>query len=199
MSSLTTLKKPNRARKLYTVEKILGHQSENGILKYHVKWLNFDDSHCTWEPIESFSDPNFLAAYNRKNGIGCPTENEPKIDLLKNSAAKESIISEKILTHRLIGGIFSYKVDGQMESCYRFTWKKANEFHDIRVVNEYNKQARIGCYSLKRPVRIVAENKDINDQVIFLIERQKTKHLEYVHLDWMIMNYPAIVNCYLDP
>lgn len=200
MSPARTLKKPNRARKLYTVENIIDHQYQNGILKYRVKWLNFDFSHCTWEPIESFSDPNFVASYNQKNGIKCssPMENRPKLDVLRIPVKKDVMI-ERIFAHRLIGGIFSYKVHGEMESSFRFTWKQANQFDDAHIIDEYNRQTGIGIYSSKKPLRIVAENRDCNGQVIFLIERQKTKHLEYVQSDWMIMHHPAIVNCYLDP
>lgn len=202
MSSAKTLKKPNRARKLYTVENIIDHKYQNGILKYRVKWLNFDFSHCTWEPIESFSDPNFLIAYNQKNGIKCfgPMENRPQMEVLKMPNKKEQFI-EQIFEHRLIGGVFFYKVYGQMENCSRFIWKQTNQFdaNSLSIVDAYNRQAGLGIYSSKKPIRIVAENRDTNDQVIFLIERQRTQHLEYVQSDWMIINYPAIVNCYLDP
>lgn len=198
-SARTTLKKPIRARKLYTVENILGHKYQNGILKYRVKWLNFDFSHCTWEPTESFSDPEFLVAYNRKNGIKCssPIEIKPKLEVLKIPKEEEQI-NERIFAHRLIGGVFSYKVHNPMESSFRFAWKQANQFDDERSVDEYNRQAGIGIYSSNKPLRIVAENRDSNDRVIFLIERQRAKNLEYVQSDWMIMHYPAIVNCYLD-
>lgn len=199
-SARTTLKKPIRARKLYTVEKILGHKYQNGILKYRVKWLHFDFSHCTWEPVESFSDPTFLAAYNRENGIKCssPMEITSKIEMLKIPKEEEQI-NEIISAHRLIGGVFSYKVHNTMDSSFRFAWKQANQFDDARLVDVYNRQVGIGIYSSNNPLRIVAEDRDSNDRVIFLIERQRTKNLEYVQSDWMIMHYPAIVNCYLDP
>lgn len=198
MSPARTLKKPNRARKLYTVENIIGHKYQNGILKYRVKWLNFDFSHCTWEPVESFSDPNFVTAYNKKKGIKCTSsiENKPKTEVLEQM---KPIIIERIFAHRLIGGVFSYKVHNQMENSFRYTWKQANQFGDPRIVDEYCRQAGIGIYSPMKPQRIVAENRDSNDQVIFLIERQRRKHLEYVHSDWMIKHYPTIVNSYLDP
>lgn len=200
MSSARISKNQNRARKLYTVEKIIDHKCQNGILKYRVKWLNFDFSHCTWEPIESFSDPSFLTTYNQKNGIKLsdPMENRPKIEVLEKAKKTEPIV-DRIYAHRLIGGVFSYKVHNQMDSTFRYTWKQANEFDDACTVDEYSRQARIGIYSSGKPVRIVAEDRDSNDQVIFLIERQRNKHLEYVQSDWMIMNYPATVNCYLDP
>lgn len=204
MSSARTLKKPNRARKLYTVENIIGHKYQNGIHKYRVKWLNFDFSHCTWEPAESFSDPNFVIAYNQKNGIKCsnPVGIKAKTEILEENKPeeKQSIIIERIFAHRLIGGVFFYKAHIQMDdNSFRNTWKQADQFDDSRIVDEYCKQAAIGIYSPTKPQRIVAVDRDVNDQVIFLIERQRRKQLEYVHSDWMIMHYPTIVNSYLDP
>lgn len=39
----------------FTVEEVLGHrEDENGHVSYLTHWENFDETHDTWEPPESF-------------------------------------------------------------------------------------------------------------------------------------------------
>ncbi|KAG2210684.1 hypothetical protein INT45_002557, partial [Circinella minor] len=53
----------------YEVEAIIGHKKdpENQYL-YRCRWLNYDDSHDTWEPADNFTDPKFITEYWRRIG-----------------------------------------------------------------------------------------------------------------------------------
>lgn len=44
----------------YLIEKILGKKiDEDGEIKYKIKWMNFPQNQCTWEPISNLLDPEF--------------------------------------------------------------------------------------------------------------------------------------------
>lgn len=53
----------------YEVEAIIGHKKdpENQYL-YRCRWLNYDNSHDTWEPADNFTDPKFITEYWRRIG-----------------------------------------------------------------------------------------------------------------------------------
>lgn len=53
----------------YEVEAIIGHKrdSYNQYL-YRCRWLNYDDSHDTWEPADNFTDSKFITEYWRRIG-----------------------------------------------------------------------------------------------------------------------------------
>jgi flagellar biosynthesis/type III secretory pathway chaperone len=54
----------------FEVEAIIGHKYEknkNDYL-YRCKWLNFDESHNSWEPPSNFTDPKFITEYWRRIG-----------------------------------------------------------------------------------------------------------------------------------
>lgn len=50
----------------YEVERILAEHVVDGKSIYLVKWLNYDDAQCTWEPAESFSTPATLADWKQQ-------------------------------------------------------------------------------------------------------------------------------------
>ncbi len=50
----------------YEVERILAESVANGTTIYLVKWQNYDDNECTWEPAESFMTPATLADWQRQ-------------------------------------------------------------------------------------------------------------------------------------
>ncbi len=51
----------------YSVENILDKKSENGIIKYKVKWLDYPMNCCTWEPSENLTSCNeLLDEFNKK-------------------------------------------------------------------------------------------------------------------------------------
>ena len=40
----------------YEIEKIIDKRLKNGILEYKVKWLGYDDSHSSWEPLSNLEN-----------------------------------------------------------------------------------------------------------------------------------------------
>lgn len=181
---------------IYTVEKIVGHYISDGKIKYLVKWANFDTTHNTWEPIESFADREFVEKYNQRHNIQMVKSNETDADDSAEKMHLKCARNETILYHRLRGGFYEYKV--KCGASARVRWKKIQQFANRQIVENYNKMNCIGIYSMRRPIRIVAENRNENDEIIVLIERQRIKSMEYVTMEWMINKYPEIVNEYLD-
>ncbi|EXJ61071.1 hypothetical protein A1O7_05224 [Cladophialophora yegresii CBS 114405] len=51
---------------VYEVERILAQSTFQGRTVYLVKWLNFGDEQCTWEPAESFLTPATLADWEQQ-------------------------------------------------------------------------------------------------------------------------------------
>ena len=54
----------------FVVEKVLGHAGDTKkptTMSFHVKWLNYDDSHNTWEPWKSLRLCEALHDYLREN------------------------------------------------------------------------------------------------------------------------------------
>jgi transposase InsO family protein len=53
----------------YEVEAIIGHKKDkNNEYLYRCKWLNYDESHDSWEPADNFTDPKFITDYWRRIG-----------------------------------------------------------------------------------------------------------------------------------
>lgn len=48
---------------IFHVERILNHREHEGKTYYLVKWLGYDSSSNTWEPIESFIDTSVIDRY----------------------------------------------------------------------------------------------------------------------------------------
>lgn len=184
---------------VYYVENIVDHRFQNGRYEYLIKWMYYGPNCNTWEPIECFTNRQFVEKYNQRNHIEMNSNKETSST--ENDSGKsdngndDAVNNDKILGHRIHAGIFEYKIKGDS---VRHKWKKA-EYFDETIIDEYNKNAKIGLYSEHEPVRIIAENRNADDEVIVLIERDKIKFPEYVRMDWMIMNYPKVVNQYLDP
>jgi hypothetical protein len=55
---------------VYEVEAVVDHKLNESTNKYtyKVKWLNFDDSHNTWEPAEHFQSQNCIQTYWKRIG-----------------------------------------------------------------------------------------------------------------------------------
>ena len=56
----------------YFVEKVLGHTGDSKkptTMSFHVKWLNYDDSHNTWEPWKNLRLCDALHVYLRNNNM----------------------------------------------------------------------------------------------------------------------------------
>ena len=54
----------------FVVEKVLGHTGDTKkptTMSFHVKWLNYDDSHNTWEPCKKQRLCEALHDYLRNN------------------------------------------------------------------------------------------------------------------------------------
>ena len=54
----------------FVVEKVLGHTGDTKkptTMSFHVKWLNYDDSHNTWEPCKKLRLCEALHDYLRNN------------------------------------------------------------------------------------------------------------------------------------
>ena len=56
----------------YFVEKVLNHSGDKKkptTMSFHVKWLNYDDSHNTWEPLKNLRLCDALHVYLRNNNM----------------------------------------------------------------------------------------------------------------------------------
>lgn len=61
---------PSNSDEVYDVERILAESVEDGITKYLVKWQNYPDDQCTWEPVENFDTSETLAIWNKQKALG---------------------------------------------------------------------------------------------------------------------------------
>lgn len=55
---------------VYDVERILAERLENGVTRYLVKWQNYPDDQCTWEPAENFDTSETLATWTKQKELG---------------------------------------------------------------------------------------------------------------------------------
>ena len=58
----------------YFVEKVLNHTGDKKkptSMSFHVKWLNYDDSHNTWEPWKTLRLCKALHVYLADNNLSC--------------------------------------------------------------------------------------------------------------------------------
>ncbi|KIW99429.1 uncharacterized protein Z518_11168 [Rhinocladiella mackenziei CBS 650.93] len=60
----------------YEVERILAQDIADGQIVYLVKWLGYPDDQCTWEPSESFSNPQTLADWQCQLALGDALDEE---------------------------------------------------------------------------------------------------------------------------
>ncbi|KAL2410932.1 hypothetical protein ABEF91_001445 [Exophiala dermatitidis] len=60
----------------YEVERILAEDDSSGETLYLVKWLGYPDYQCTWEPYESFSNPQTLADWHQQLAQGDTLDDE---------------------------------------------------------------------------------------------------------------------------
>jgi hypothetical protein len=82
---------------IYEVEAIIGHKKngENSYI-YRCRWLGYDESYDTWEPVDSFTDPKFIKEYWQRIGEvpeGIKAVNKANKKLLKdikNSVSNQS-------------------------------------------------------------------------------------------------------------
>ncbi|EXJ93333.1 hypothetical protein A1O1_01725 [Capronia coronata CBS 617.96] len=60
----------------YEVERILAQHTTDGKILYLVKWLGYPDEQCTWEPKESFLNPQTLADWQQQLAQGDTLDDE---------------------------------------------------------------------------------------------------------------------------
>lgn len=56
-----------QVNEIYSVEKVLDRKVEKGKEFYYIKWLNYGNSHNSWEPKKNL-DPSLIEDYNKENG-----------------------------------------------------------------------------------------------------------------------------------
>jgi hypothetical protein len=66
-NNINTSNLNNSNNDTFLVEKILKEKILNGKKYYFIKWLNFDDSHNTWEPISNLKNNIVLQNYLSQN------------------------------------------------------------------------------------------------------------------------------------
>jgi hypothetical protein len=58
---------PSGKKRIFEVESILGKKTENlngrDLTLYYIKWLGYDDSYNTWEPVTNLSCPIILESF----------------------------------------------------------------------------------------------------------------------------------------
>ena len=89
----------------YIVESIIGHKydKKKNNYKYRCKWLNYDESHNSWEPPSSFSDPKFITDYWRRIGEIPETltaVNKANKELIKQINQKNSSNNNSLVTNK---------------------------------------------------------------------------------------------------
>ena len=57
---------PTPAEISHEIDCLLDDKLEGGIQHYLVRWRGYDDSHDSWEPVNSFDSLDLIAEYNRK-------------------------------------------------------------------------------------------------------------------------------------
>lgn len=60
----------------FVVERIYAEKVEDGTTKYLVKWQNYPDKECTWEPPEHFDDSETLKSWRVQKANGDLLEGE---------------------------------------------------------------------------------------------------------------------------
>jgi hypothetical protein len=55
--------------KFYDVEVIIAHKKVNGQYLYNVRWKGYTEEDDTWEPSDSFVDPQFINEYWKRIGV----------------------------------------------------------------------------------------------------------------------------------
>ena len=48
---------PAAGKDIYEPERIVAERLAKGVTQFHVKWVNWEPKHNTWEPIENLSTP----------------------------------------------------------------------------------------------------------------------------------------------
>ena len=73
----------------YEIEKIIGkRKSKKGIIEYKIKWLGYDDSQSSWEPLSNLNHAKeAIKEYENKN-----------IENSKNNFTSSNKIKEEILS-----------------------------------------------------------------------------------------------------
>lgn len=81
----------------YEVEKILSKRIRNGKPEYRIKWLNYPETECTWEPEGNLTTcREMLKRYNQ--GLSKPAETEksaPKLKPAKPTLTKSPNFEDK--------------------------------------------------------------------------------------------------------
>lgn len=60
----------------YEVERILAEKVQDGVTKYLVKWSEYPDEECTWEPIRNFDTSEILDLWKQQKADGDVLEKE---------------------------------------------------------------------------------------------------------------------------
>uniref|UniRef100_A0A6M2DRP7 Heterochromatin protein 1 n=1 Tax=Xenopsylla cheopis TaxID=163159 RepID=A0A6M2DRP7_XENCH len=153
-------KKNDESEEEYTVEKVLDKRVRNGKTEYYLKWIGYDDSDNTWEPVEHLDCPELIQAYENAQKMKKDEDDTEKeqpstgrkrkqVDdkKSKDSDKKEPAEKKKKDTENLVGfsrGLDPDKILGASDSSgqlmFLIKWKGCEEADLVPA-----KQANVRC------------------------------------------------------
>jgi len=79
--SVSSTSSTSSEEQMYVVERILAEAVRDGQMKYLVKWEEYPDNQCTWEPKKHFNDPDTIKNWETKLTAGDSLDDEVIADL----------------------------------------------------------------------------------------------------------------------
>lgn len=92
MSSKKIKKEVKQTAEIYTVEKIVGKQTQKGKTKYLVKWDGYSNEENTWEPEENILCPVLILEYE-KSRKSKPTKADDRPKAIRKKIENKSVNS----------------------------------------------------------------------------------------------------------
>jgi hypothetical protein len=92
---LVSTKKRKKDDHVYIINKILAHRTNDaGALEYYVDWKGFDESHRSWEPIDSFIDTTAVTDYMKQINLPAPQINPKNRRISKKLPAVSTTVAK---------------------------------------------------------------------------------------------------------
>ncbi|CAO3612696.1 unnamed protein product [Cunninghamella blakesleeana] len=137
----------------YEVEKILDDEIQDGVVKYLIKWKNYDKEFNTWEPEENLSCPELLEEYimskkkrRRDTSPGVVKKKKKSTETKKDSKKKtkktnaESTVSEPLSLHHTMQSVLTTPIHKnnslQSTSSGTTTTDNNNNSNNEKLVND---------------------------------------------------------------
>uniref|UniRef100_A0A0K0DWF7 Chromo domain-containing protein n=1 Tax=Strongyloides stercoralis TaxID=6248 RepID=A0A0K0DWF7_STRER len=149
--NMSIVKKVNKSRKSvttpeeisYVVEKIVDHRVRNdGIKEYRIRWAGYSQEDDTWQTLDTFNDPHFVAMYEKSVADKVVSEKIPNGFLNK---LMEEANSGKKYKESDISNVLTLFVNEKNEKLYLILLK-SNDFALLKstdIPRKFKKQCSI--------------------------------------------------------